>query len=175
MRYINKTRFYSLFLTLTLLFTGLLSYARTVSSDISDAVVRLHIIANSDSTEDQALKLKVRDRILNEGETPNDALSLINDNLDFIQAVAHDEVLKHGFSYPVTVSTGSFSFPTQSYGDIILPAGKYNALRIQIGESKGQNWWCVVYPPLCFTGATGENVRYKSLILEKIEKWRNRD
>ncbi len=158
MKYINKTRFFALFLTLTLLFTLALSYAKTVGTDISESVVRLHIIANSNSKKDQSLKLKVRDRILKDAShifknTDNSgiALSLAKENFSFIKALAEDEIRRQGFEYPVNISIGEYPFPTKVYGDIALPAGKYNAVRIEIGDAKGENWWCVMYPPLCFT------------------------
>ncbi len=157
MKYINKTRFFALFLTFTLLFTLALSYAKTVGSDISKSVVRLHIIANSNSNADQSLKLKVRDRILkdashifNDTDNSGIALNLAKDNSAFIKSLAEDEIRRLGFEYPVSINIGEYPFPTKVYGDIALPAGKYNAVRIEIGDAKGENWWCVMYPPLCF-------------------------
>ena len=158
MNYINKTRFTALFLTLTLLFTLILSYAKTVGSDISGSVVRLHIIANSDSQADQSLKLKVRDRIIYEAghlfsstRNAQEALVIAEENTDLIRQIARDEITRLGFNYPVKIRVGEYPFPTKNYGDIRLPAGKYNAVRIEIGAASGKNWWCVMYPPLCFT------------------------
>lgn len=158
MHYINKTRFFALFLTLTLLFTLALSYAKTAGSDISNAVVRLHIVANSNSKGDQELKLMVRDRIITdtshifEGtESASQALALAAESSSLIKQLAEDEIRRLGYSYPVTVSVGKEAFPTKAYGNVTLPSGKYNAVKIQIGEAAGKNWWCVMYPPLCFT------------------------
>ncbi len=158
MNYINKTRFFALMLLLTLLFSLILSYAETTSSDIADSVVRLHIVANSNSAEDQELKLKVRDRILAETSqifsntpTASDALSKARQYSDLIKQIALDEIRQNGFDHDVSVSVGETAFPTKTYGDIILPSGKYNAVKVKIGNGSGENWWCVMYPPLCFT------------------------
>ncbi len=158
MHYINKPRFFALMLTLTLLFSFLMSYAKSTGSNIANAVVRLHIIANSNSDRDQNLKLKVRDRILAEASgilgtsrSATDALSVARSNSALIQKIAEDEIHNSGFDYPVKVSVGEYPFPTKVYGDIALPSGKYNAVRIEIGKAAGENWWCVMYPPLCFT------------------------
>ena len=158
MKYINKTRFFILFVILTLIFSISLSYAKNVSHDLSASVVRLHILANSDSDADQLLKLAVRDRILKDAayifdnsKSSADALLIANSSINIIRNLAKSEIKKNGYSYDVSVETGNFAFPTKVYNDIMLPAGKYNAVRIKIGEGKGQNWWCVMYPPLCFT------------------------
>lgn len=137
--------------------------------NISNKIFRLHIIANSDSAEDQALKLKVRDRILNEFGSnfldANDIISAENiaeKNLDKIQNISKDEINKNGFSYPVSVKIVHMYFNTRYYGNVTMPAGYYDALRITIGEAKGKNWWCVMFPPMCVPAAEG------STELEKI-------
>ncbi len=158
MHYINKTRFFILTVILTLLFSVLVSYAKYVSRDISESVVRLHIIANSNSDTDQQLKLRIRDRILNEttqifdnSTSPKEALRCAKQNSKLIAQIAADEIKNCGFDYNVEVKIGNFPFPTKIYNDIMLPAGSYNAVRIEIGSAQGENWWCVMYPPLCFT------------------------
>lgn len=158
MSYINKSRFFTLLLTLTLLFSLLMSYAKSTGSNIANAVVRLHVVANSNSQQDQDLKLKVRDRILEDAShilgssrSATDALSVARSNSALIQKIAETEIHNSGFDYPVKVSVGEYPFPTKVYGDIALPSGKYNAVRIEIGKAAGENWWCVMYPPLCFT------------------------
>lgn len=158
MTYINKPRFFALMLSLTLLFSLLMSYAKSTGSNIADSVVRLHVIANSNSESDQGLKLKVRDRILRDAshifensDSAADALHVARVNSSLIKEIAEDEIHSLGFDYPVKVSVGKYPFPTKVYGDIALPTGKYNAVRIEIGEASGENWWCVMYPPLCFT------------------------
>ncbi len=137
------------------------NYSDKVQADISNNFVRLHVIANSDSPEDQALKLLVRDRIikdttgiLDQSSDINATKETIERNISMIEAVARDEINKQGEDYEVTVHYGSFHFPTKKYGDVLLPAGEYEALRVVIGEGNGKNWWCVLFPPLCFIDAT---------------------
>ncbi len=161
MRYINKTRFFILTVILTLLFSFLTTYANFINNRLASSVVRLHILANSNSTADQQLKLKVRDRILSEASnifdtsaSPETALKEAKQNSKLIEQIAKDEIKKQGFDYNVNVNIGKFPFPTKVYGDIMLPAGSYNAVRIEIGGAQGENWWCVMYPPLCFTEGT---------------------
>ena len=133
------------------------SYAQNVSTDIANSVFRLHVIANSDSKEDQDLKYKVRDSLINymnsicaNCENKEDAIKLVTEHKDDFKQIALDTIKDNGYSYDVNISIGNFSFPTKDYGDISLPAGFYDALRVEIGEAKGQNWWCVMFPPLCF-------------------------
>ncbi len=131
-----------------------------VSQELKESIVRLHIIANSNSEEDQLLKLSVRDRLLQEAKNSK---HLLTDQE--ILAVCKREVEKNGYSYPITISRGFFDFPQKSYDNLTLPAGKYNAVRIVIGEGKGENWWCVMYPPLCFTAETQGQLGEKELAL----------
>ena len=133
------------------------SYASSVSSDIADNVFRLHIVANSDTDEDQNLKLIVRDNILNymkeiasSVSSKEEAVEIITSHLDDFYNIAIDTIRNAGYDYDVTLSVGQFDFPTKEYGDISLPAGIYDALRIEIGEAQGHNWWCVMFPTLCF-------------------------
>ena len=134
-----------------------ISYAQNISTDIASSVFRLHVIANSDSKEDQDLKYKVRDNLLKymnkickDCTSKEDAISLVEKNEDIFKQIALDTIRNEGFSYNVNINIGNFEFPTKNYGDISLPAGLYDALRVEIGEAKGQNWWCVMFPPLCF-------------------------
>lgn len=133
------------------------NYVRTVSSDISDSVFRLHVIANSDSDEDQNLKYKVRDSLLNYMNTlcmditsKEDAISIVEKYKKDFENIALEVIHDEGFNYSVDINIGNFEFPTKSYGDISLPAGMYDALRVEIGSAVGQNWWCVMFPSLCF-------------------------
>ena len=126
-------------------------------------VVRLHILANSDSQEDQALKYAVRDAIteqttgwLDGVEDEGEALTIIEENLSQLQSVAEQTVQNAGFSYPVQVLLCDMYFSTREYGDITMPAGTYTAVRVEIGEAQGENWWCVVYPPMCIRSAVKE-------------------
>lgn len=133
------------------------SYVNAVSSNIESSVFRLHVIANSDSKEDQDLKYIVRDNILtyiNEisknASTKEEVIEIARNNIDTIKQIAQETVYENGYNYSVNIKIGNFAFPTKHYGDISLPAGFYDALRVEIGSASGQNWWCVMFPPLCF-------------------------
>jgi stage II sporulation protein R len=151
--YRGKVVIFLLAITIPFLFTS--STYPDLRADQS--CIRFHVIANSDSAEDQAVKLMVRDRLLAEyGTKLGQANSLegsrhiIEKSLKDIEASAQEEVDKHLPGHRVRASLGRFDFPTRAYGDMLLPAGNYEALRITIGEGKGANWWCVMFPPLCF-------------------------
>lgn len=124
--------------------------SEAISKDLSSGIVRLHILANSDSAEDQNLKLKVRDKLLAESKNKPNLLTDAE-----IEAICETEIKENGYDYAVTVQRGRFAFPRKTYDNLTLPAGTYNAVRVLIGDGEGQNWWCVMYPPLCFTGSTG--------------------
>ena len=133
------------------------SYVNAIFDNISDSVFRLHVIANSDSEEDQNLKYLVRDAVLDymnsiTSETRNkqEAIQIAQSHKDEFNRIAKDVIVKNGYDYDVKIEIGNFFFPTKQYGDISLPAGNYDALKIEIGVAKGQNWWCVMFPPLCF-------------------------
>jgi stage II sporulation protein R len=127
----------------------------------SGEFIRLHVVANSDSLFDQDLKRKVRDAIVQDvapGFLAIDDIASARDiarnNLDLIQETADREVRTAGREYPVRVELACFPFPTKHYGPFILPAGEYEAVRVVIGEGGGTNWWCVLFPPLCFVDLT---------------------
>lgn len=145
------------------------TYAENVSTGIANGVFRLHVIANSNSEEDQNLKYKVRDKLieymnsmLSSTSTKKDAIDIANSHLDEFKQVALNTIKDEGFDYDVNVSVGNFEFPTKDYGDISLPAGYYDALKVEIGQAKGKNWWCVMFPPLCFVDVTSGVVPEKS-------------
>lgn len=134
-----------------------LSYANNISYDIANSVFRLHVLANSDSEEDQNLKYIVRDNLLNymnsicvNCTSKEEAIKLVLENKDYFEEIAIQTIQEQGYNYSVKINIDNFEFPTKNYGDISLPAGYYDALRVEIGEAKGQNWWCVMFPPLCF-------------------------
>ena len=138
-----------------------ISYANDISTDIADSVFRLHVIANSDSDIDQNLKYIVRDDLLAYMNTlcanctsKEEVITIANAHLENFKEIALNTIKNEGFDYSVNVSIGNFEFPTKHYGDISLPAGYYDALKVEIGEAKGQNWWCVMFPPLCFVDAS---------------------
>lgn len=128
---------------------------------VRDSVVRLHILANSDSTADQTLKLQVRDALtdaaagwLDGAENSAQALTLAERHLPQLQAVAEQTVAAAGAAYPVRVELKNLYFTTRQYDSVTLPAGRYDAVQVTLGEGRGQNWWCVVFPPFCAGAAT---------------------
>jgi stage II sporulation protein R len=132
-------------------------------SDLSEKLIRLHVVANSDSEADQALKLRVRDAIVNDVsglladvKDRSVALQLIGNSLDAIAGKASDVISAEGYDYPVSAKLAVEDFPTREYDSFSLPAGKYKALRVVIGSGEGHNWWCVVFPPLCTTAAMND-------------------
>lgn len=165
LKFINFGFFKRFFIVLIIfslfVFISAISYVDAVSKDLSNSVFRLHVIANSDSTEDQNLKYKVRDKVLeymNEisknCSSKEDVILLATEHLSEFEEIAKQVIVDNGYDYDVTVKIGNFDFPTKSYGDISFPAGNYDALRIEIGSAQGQNWWCVMFPPLCFVDVT---------------------
>lgn len=149
---------------LSVIFSGIFSFNADYSH-LQNNVLRLHIIANSDSKNDQNLKLKVRDEILAhsdeffpECENIQQAESSIAENLDKIRNIAQQTVNENGFSYSAEAEIVDMHFESKVYDDITMPAGDYKALRITLGEAQGHNWWCVMYPPLCVQvdGVVGE-------------------
>lgn len=144
-----------LLLFIAFIFVNACSYVSAVSSNISNNVFRLHVIANSNSDNDQALKYVVRDSILKYVQDSTSSATCKSEliqllNLDEIQKIAQKTVYENGYDYKVSVELGNFEFPTKTYGDISLPSGFYDALRVKIGNASGKNWWCVMFPPLCF-------------------------
>lgn len=134
------------------------------ATDLRENVLRVHILANSDSDEDQDLKLKVRDRILKESEnlfynvkSKDQAQKITKEKIDEIIAAAEDEIKDNGFDYPVKAEVRETFFDTRIYGDVTMPAGNYDALRVEIGSGKGHNWWCVMFPQLCIPSTKEKN------------------
>ena len=158
---IQKNTLILIILFSTFLILTAYSYASTVATDISSSVFRLHVIANSDSKEDQDLKYKVRDELISymnnvssNFSTKEEVINYSISHLDELEEVAENTIIKNGYNYNVNVEIGNFEFPTKTYGDISLPSGYYDALRVKIGNASGQNWWCVMFPPLCFVDVT---------------------
>lgn len=140
-------------------------------SDIQREVFRLHIIANSDSAQDQELKLRIRDRLLESTKqlfenagSKQEAESLAAKHLSELARIAADEVRRSGYSYPVSAEITKMYFTTRHYEKYTLPSGMYDALRITIGEGRGHNWWCVMFPSLCIdTGGSGDRKTREAL------------
>ena len=131
-------------------------------------VVRFHVLANSDSEADQNLKLAVRNKVgayvgdlLQGVESKKETLEVISAHLSEIEDVAEEEVKRQGRDYPVTAKIEQVDFPVKFYGPYHMPAGEYTSLQVRIGEAKGKNWWCVMYPNMCFAGNTYEVVEGK--------------
>lgn len=133
-----------------------IAYGSLASKRIADNIIRLHIIANSDNEADQDLKLKVRDAVIAHmhdkypgGASLDEALKYVQNNLAEIRRIAENVVRDNGSDLKVAVKFGEFPFPTRAYENITLPAGVYKSVRIELGDARGQNWWCVMFPPLC--------------------------
>ena len=131
--------------------------------DLNDNVIRFHVVANSDSQEDQAVKLQIRDTVMDYlepiiGELPTaeEAKAWLQAHLEEIKEIADAVLKQHGFSQTASVSLRQEAFDTRFYDTFTMPAGTYDALRITVGEGQGQNWWCVVFPPLCLASVTEE-------------------
>lgn len=156
-----KKYFILLFVLILFLAISAFSYSYSINENLSENVFRLHVIANSDSKEDQELKYKVRDELIlymkeisSNINSKEEVLKLANNHIEEFKQIAQNVIKANGYDYKVNVEIGNFSFPTKTYGDISFPAGFYDALKVEIGESKGQNWWCVMFPPLCFVDVT---------------------
>ena len=139
--------------------------------------LRIHIRADSNETQAQAVKYLVRDKIVEyltpivaECQTVDCAVQSLQTRITILEEIAADTLRNNGFEYGALASIKRETFPTRVYGEYTLPQGEYLALIIQLGEGKGDNWWCVAYPPLCFT--VTQNVVYKSKILEIIDAWK---
>lgn len=154
------------------------AYSDNVQTDLQSNMIRLHIIANSDSDEDQNVKLMVRDAVLKEtgSKLADEDKEICKDNivcnLDAVKEIADRVLAENGFDYASYVQYGKFAFPEKTYKSMILPAGDYYGVRIVLGEGKGHNWWCVMYPPLCFR--EGQEVQLskesEKILREKLDK-----
>lgn len=159
-----------------------------------DSLIRIHVLANSDSEADQKLKLQVKDEVvrflqpqLAQSHSVAESRQIIQSNLPQIQQTAKNKLTQLNSNYNVTLQYGHFDFPVKYYGNFSLPAGNYEALRILIGEGKGHNWWCVLFPPMCFTDSNTSSsgkytdqtpekkvvVKFKSV--ELLKKWTGHD
>ena len=125
--------------------------------DIKDKLIRFHVIANSDTDEDQNLKLKVRDKVvealsekLSNVSSLEEAENVLEENIDYVNEIAKEVIEENNYTYEVNTMLSYENFPDKVYGDCVFPQGNYEAFRVIIGEGKGQNWWCVMFPPLCF-------------------------
>lgn len=157
----QKQIIFLLLLIFTYLCISTFSYAKIVSENISNSVFRLHVLANSNSVDDQNLKHLVRDDLLAymnllcaNVSSKEEAMSIVLEHLETFNLIALNTIKSNGYDYECNVSVGNFYFPTKNYEDISLPNGNYDSLKIEIGEASGDNWWCVMFPPLCFTDSS---------------------
>ena len=151
-----KRLFKSVIFALTFCFILMLVPFEGQCREISDKVFRVHILANSDSEADQKLKLRVRDALVNAGEeilkdvdSKEEAERLIEKNIPKLKSIAENVVFQNGYDYPVDLEITNMYFDTRHYGNITMPGGFYDALRVKIGKAEGKNWWCVMFPSLC--------------------------
>lgn len=149
-------RVFILLLALALVVSCTACQSSTEKSTKEEKPFRLHIIANSDSEQDQDVKLKVRDAILantleqaKDIQTKDEMKAYVQSHLPQMEEIAQEVLEQNGFSYGAKAMVGTYDFPDKTYGEVTYPAGKYEALRIVLGEGEGQNWWCVIFPPLC--------------------------
>ncbi|SEF38727.1 stage II sporulation protein R [Caloramator fervidus] len=146
-------------------------------------IIRFHVIANSDSIEDQSVKLKVRDRILKEFypmlkdvKDYDESLKILKEDISKVEDIANSVLKENGFNYTAKAYIGKFNFPAKQYGDLVVPPGEYMALRVVLGKGEGKNWWCVMFPPLCFIDITrgkidkeSEEILKKALYEDSID------
>lgn len=147
----------------TILLTSFTGFAQQCE-EIREEVVRLHILANSDSAQDQRLKLAVRDAILEQTEeffrqsqSKEQAEALAEQHIEEIRAIAKREIVRQGYDYDVTARIINRYFETRVYDGFTMPAGYYDALQLEIGSGEGKNWWCVMFPPMCIPAATADS------------------
>lgn len=154
----------SIFISLIICCVLNISVFSNQCDSIREKMLRMHVVANSDSIEDQNLKLKVRDAVLSKGEeifdgsiTADEAEKKITPYIDLLEETAQEVIVNEGFDYEVNVTVQNEYFKTRTYDNsVTLPAGYYNAVKVVIGEGKGQNWWCIMFPPMCLPAAEAE-------------------
>lgn len=142
---------------MTITISGEVKKVDSISDDYKNKLIRFHVIANSDTDEDQELKLKVRDAViaylqpkLIESTSIAQSEEIIKNEYDELGKISKNIICENGYNYDVKVGIKNSTFPTKQYSSVILPAGEYKALKIVIGKGQGKNWWCVMFPPLCF-------------------------
>lgn len=135
--------------------------SKDLQSGIAEELIRFHVIANSDSKEDQELKILIKDSLIEELDpyltdinSVSEARDILYNNLTLMESLANEKIKENGFTYTVRASLEYDYFPLKVYGDIALPPGTYEAVRIELGDASGRNWWCVMFPPLCFVDST---------------------
>lgn len=153
--------------------------------DVKDTLIRFHVIANSDSNEDQDLKLDIKNKVieylyplLSDSKSIDESRNILISNEDKVKEIAYKIINEEGFNYSVDVVLSKENFPQKEYGSIVLPQGEYEAYRIIIGNGQGHNWWCVMFPPLCFIDVTKgqvEDEKSQNELDKEIEKNKNKE
>jgi stage II sporulation protein R len=161
-----KTNIISVCLLLIISFLSFMQFLHTsefknLQEDISHEILRFHVVANSDSKQDQEIKLVIKDELttalkpsLEHAKNIDEARVIIQENLSNLEQIANQTLMKNGYEYTASASLEKGYFPLKVYGDLSLPPGEYEAIRIELGTAKGQNWWCIMFPPLCFVDST---------------------
>ena len=176
----NRCIIFLLTIILSVTVFGALNQNARENTAQTQSYLRIHIRAHSNADGAQAVKYLVRDAVVEyltpivaDCETKEKAAHQMQASLNDIERVSNGVLQAYGLSYLARASMRREVFPTRVYGEYTLPAGEYTALIIELGEGRGDNWWCVVYPPLCFAAPANKNVIYKSKIIEIIERWKN--
>lgn len=175
-----KTKIFGILIPILMLASVLcICYAHVIYSqqrDLADKLIRLHVIANSDTEFDQDIKLRVRDSVneylgsaLSECETKEQAMLVLTNESENIGKIAEDTAALYGAQCPVTVNISNECYPTREYEDFSLPAGNYTSLQIKLGSGNGHNWWCVVFPPVCTAAASAETLTEMDFSDEEIK------
>ena len=170
-----------LLLSCIITLTAVSVFQHKSGGQVCDEYIRIHIRADSDDAEAQAVKYRVRDEIV-KALTPvvagcesfEEAERCLRAQEERLSALSAQVLKEEGFSYGAKAKVRREYFPTRVYGEYTLPAGEYLSLIVELGSAQGQNWWCVIYPPLCFAGQAGVPIKYKSKIAEIIEKWKSK-
>ena len=167
------------FLSCIISVTAIGVFFRKSGGQVQGEYIRIHVRADSDEPQAQAVKYLVRDAlvaaltpVVAECESYGEAARTLKEKEGALTEIAAQTLAENGYSYGASVQLKREYFPTRTYGEYTLPAGEYLALVALLGKAEGQNWWCVVYPPLCFAGQSGVPIRYKSKIAEIIEEWK---
>ncbi|HBQ26766.1 MAG TPA: stage II sporulation protein R [Syntrophomonas sp.] len=163
-----KKNFFTILLVLFAILLGSYAYME-YNQPLNRSVLRLHVVANSDLPADQALKLEIKDRIVTQMgkefkdvDSAQEARRIAISKKAEIKELAETMVTSRGYDYPVEVYVGEFDFPTKSYGNLVFPQGRYEAVRIVLGEGEGKNWWCVLFPPLCMVSSSDKGLSLDS-------------
>ncbi len=178
-----QKHFLSFFITLFILFFLFVyylakSYSTIMFNNISNSFIRFHVVANSNSTEDQIIKYKVRDSIMNyispflkKAHTKEDAIKIINNHLDELNIISKSLIKDEGIDYSINISVRESYFPTKDYETFTLPEGYYDALIIELGKAQGQNWWCIMFPSICIPQADDLNLKSnaKSILEDSLD------